>query len=99
MLPNSVPAVDVMDGGKEALILFLNYILAYSAPHKYNKCLKLSMSKVGGRGQTNLLSGSAYSHHINRLMNYVAVSCGACDHDTMTILKSEELIQATLHFG
>lgn len=57
------------------------------------------MSKVGGRGQMHLLSGVAYSHHINRLMNYVAVSCGACDHDTMTRLKSEELIQATLHFG
>lgn len=57
------------------------------------------MSKVGGRGQMHLLSGVAYSHHINRLMNYVAVSCGACDRDTMTRLKSEELIQATLHFG
>lgn len=57
------------------------------------------MSKVGGRGQMHLLSGIAYSHHINRLMNYVAVNCGACDHDTMTRLKSEELIQATLHFG
>lgn len=57
------------------------------------------MSKVGGRGQMHLLSGIAYSQHINWLMNYVAVSCGACDHDTMTRLKSEELIQATLHFG
>lgn len=40
--------------------------------------------------------GYIFDVDVNRLMNYVAVSCGACDRDTATRLKSGEVIRALL---
>lgn len=47
------------------------------------------MSKVGGRGADGYIFAV-------ELIDYVAVSCGACDRDTATRLKSGEVIRALL---